>query len=239
MQSVREAIIRIMAVNNTKSAFAAGMGDIDKTTARLNKLGTQMQLAGFRMVGATAPAALAARNILNAGKEFSRASNELEAVITSSIERDGLDRVETMKKLADEAKRIAEVSKFDAIEVTDAQKFLGMAGLGANQVLGASSPVVEASTALAMDVETAADKLSNAVLSFRLPGGTSDDPDQVAAAFRKVGDAAAYAAANSNVSGTQIFESLKSLGPVAVATGSSLEEMLSMVSALGDKKVSG
>ncbi|MEM6495636.1 MAG: phage tail tape measure protein, partial [Pseudomonadota bacterium] len=232
--------IVINAINNSNQAFAAVNASIDRTVGRLNRMGTNMQLAGFRAAAAVGyPAMRLTRSILEAGYEFSKAQNELESVILTSIKESGLDSIEVMETLRQKAQEVANITPFDAIEVTQGQAFLGRAGLGAQQVIGATDPTAKLATALDLDLDFVADKLSNAVLSFQIPGGESNDPAIVEKAYASVADSIAYLSTNANVNGRQIFESMKSLGPLAVATGQDFEYMAGMVGALGDKGIQG
>ncbi|MFG6500145.1 phage tail tape measure protein [Sulfitobacter sp. 1A15106] len=244
--------IRVNALDNTKGAFGSAMQGLERIQHQLNKVGTQTQLAGFRMTAAiTYPLQRFGRSALTAAKDMSEAENQLRAVLKGGMledlkqsvpgitESEALAKVtQGMKDLRAEAHRMAEGSRFDIIEVTQAQKYLSMAGLGQQQVLGSTEATIAAATALSMDVATVADKLSNTALGFGLMDSDSD-LDEARGAMTKIADVVAFTASRTNVSGAQAFETLKSLGPVARGTGRDLEEMAAMMGVLGNNGIQG
>ena len=238
--------ILLSAKNSTGAVFSQVQKQASALSASLQKTGTMMQLAGFRASAAMSlPATAFVRSLVTTGKAYSQAQNELQAVVESSIlepfkDKRGLEATAALKDelglLADQAERLSAVSKFDAVEVTNAQKYLGMAGLGSQQVLGATGSTVTAATGLNMDVATVADKLTNTALGF---GFNFETQDEVKKATTEIADLMAYTAANANVSGEQMFESMKSLGPLAVATGQDIQDMASMLAVLGNRGIQG
>lgn len=232
--------IVVSAINKSQQVFAGVNKMIDQTTERLNKMGTQMQLAGFRTAAAVGfPAQRFVGDMLEAAKSMSQAENQLEAVLYKKLKQMDDGGAAIMKQLEGRAKAIAAISPFDTIEATDAQKYLAMAGMGPEQVLGATKSTVAAASAMSMAAATTADKLSNAVLSFGLMDAGETDLVKIESAFERVADVAAYTASSFNVSGEQFFESMKSLGPVAVGTGSDIERMATMIGLLGNKGIQG
>lgn len=99
---------------------------------------------------------------------------------------------------------------------------LGRAGLDFDQIMGGLKGTLQLGLAGDLAVAEASDISTNILTAMRLP---AKGAEQVAASLQKVNDVLAYVATNSNTDVRMMGETLKYVGPIAAASGLSLDEV--------------
>ena len=129
-----------------------------------------------------------------------------------------------IKALSDEIQRLGAYTKFTAIEVAEAARFLVMAGLSAEEARKSLDTVVKIATAGNLDLGKAADIATNAMIAF---GKTSKD-------LSSIGDAFISVITRTNSTIESLAASLKYAAPVANALNYTIEDTLILLGVLHD-----
>jgi TP901 family phage tail tape measure protein len=130
-------------------------------------------------------------------------------------------------KLREQAKELGKTSFFTASQVSDAQKFLGMAGFNAKQILDATPATLNLALAGDIDLGTAADIATNISTPFKI----------AAKDLGIVNDILAKAATTSNSNVQELGQAFKYAAPAASAAGQSLEECGAAMSILANNGI--
>jgi len=158
---------------------------------------------------------------LETAGQFERGMNRIRALAQTT-------RAE-FKLLEDQAKTLGRTTQFSATQATDAMGFLAQTGFDANQIYAAMPATLNLAAAAQLDLGSAADIVSNVMKGFRF------DVDEV---NRSV-DVLTGAFTGSNTNLVQLGQALKKVGPVARRFNIDFEEMVAVVSALGDAGIQG
>lgn len=134
-----------------------------------------------------------------------------------------------MADLEKQARELGATTSFSASEAANAQRFLAMAGLDVNEVLGATPGILKLAIAGQLDLAQAADLASNVLGGFRL------EVDQL----NRVNNVLAATASSSNTSVEQLGAALSYAAPIAAAAGISIEETAAAIGVLGDAGLQG
>lgn len=151
-----------------------------------------------------------ARSVYN----FEKMSNKLEAVTK-------MTETQT-QKIREFAKELNGLFPFTNEQIMSAAFELGRAGFKYEQILGSLKDTLNLSLAGDIELQEAADIATNILTAMRLPRKTAE---QTAESLRRVNDAIAYTAANSNTDVRMMGETLKYVGPMAAAAGLSIEQV--------------
>lgn len=193
---------------NIAGAVHTAVKDIGRATDRvrrnINTMTSSIGMASGFM------AFFGARSVYN----FEKMSNKLEAVT---------DMTESQtKKIREFAKELNELFPFTNEQIMSAAFELGRAGFKYEQIIGSLKDTLNLSLAGDIELQEAADIATNILTAMRLPTKTAE---QTAESLRRVNDAIAYTAANSNTDVRMMGETLKYVGPMAAAAGLSIEEV--------------
>ncbi len=166
-----------------------------------------------------------ARSVYN----FEKMSNKLEAVTGMTAEQ--------KKQIQGYAKELNELFPFTNEQIMGAAFELGRAGFKFEQIIGSLKDTLNLSLAGDIELQEASDIATNILTAMRLPTKTAE---QTASSLRKVNDALAYVAANSNTDVRKMGETFKYVGPIAASSGLSINEVAaaSMVMAQSGIKAS-
>lgn len=137
--------------------------------------------------------------------------------------------IEKFKALKDEANKIGQTTMFSPTEAADAMQNLALAGLNANQVMSATSPIINLAGASLTNLGTSADIAISTMYQF---GYSAKD-------MGKVSDLLVVAANKSNVNLTDLGESLKYVSATATDLGLSLKDTLATLMVLGNMGMKG
>jgi len=124
---------------------------------------------------------------------------------------------------------LAVSTKFTATQISEAARFLGLAGLSANEVLKALPATLALAAAGSLELGRAADIATDLMLAFRLE---VED-------LNRVVDTLAVAAARSNTSVEQLAQSMKFVAPTASSLGVSIETTAALIGKLADQGLKG
>lgn len=133
----------------------------------------------------------------------------------------------TGKRFAETVLKIAENSKFTAVEIAEAGVVMAKLGFTANQVEQSLNAVVMAAEASGESIELVAETISGIINGF---GMTADQAQHVA-------DVLTQSALKSATDFKTIAETFKYIAPLARATGQSFEETAGLVSLLGKNMI--
>lgn len=211
------------AANSKKGFDATGkavltMGEriakAEKATQGFGKLG--LKLSGLA-ASVAAPFGIA----LKASSDFEHSMSKVLAVT------DGASvKFEELKNVAGELGR---TTKFTAREAAEGMTYLGQAGFDANEVISGIGPSLTLAIAAAVDLGQAANIASNVLSGMRLP----------ISELTNVVDVMAKTAAESNAELLDMADAMSYAGPVAAATGVSMEELATLVGILGNAGIQG
>lgn len=151
-----------------------------------------------------------ARSVYN----FEKMSNKLEAVTNMTGQQ--------KKEIQGYAKELNELFPFTNEQIMGAAFELGRAGFKFDQIIGSLKDTLNLSLAGDIDLQEASDIATNVLTAMRLPTKTAE---QTADSLRRVNDAIAYTAANSNTDVRMMGETFKYVGPMAAAAGLSVEQV--------------
>lgn len=147
----------------------------------------------------TVPLAIFAGLAVRSAISFQASMNMVGAVTKST----GKEFIELTKL----AKKMGATTQFSASQAAEGMKFLGMAGLTVDQIIGALPKTLELAASAQIDLGIASDIVTNIMSGYRME--TSE--------LAKVNDVLVNAFTSSNTDLQQLGEAMKVVGPVAKA----------------------
>lgn len=124
---------------------------------------------------------------------------------------------------------LAAGSKFTAVQVSEAMKFMAMAGMQTKNILGGIPAVLDLAAAGAIDLGSASDIVTNIMAGF------GKKAEELGSSV----DTVVTAITSANVDVAQLGHSFKYVGPVASAAGISFEETAAAIALLGNAGIQG
>ena len=155
-------------------------------------------------------------NLIGVGAAFGRAIGAAAAKFPDKIKRG----TKAFKELEETARRVGATTEFTATQAAEGLNFLAKAGFTAAFSMKALPDIVDFATAAELDFAEAADIASDAIGAFGLD---SDDLGKKMKGLRRVMDVMSLTANSTNVSVSELFESVKDGAPIATAAGVSIE----------------
>ena len=204
------------------------LGDLKKVERRTHASLARMRKRSsstFRRIGASFAligGGLAVRGSLKPWMDF-------EAAMSNVAAKTGTLRGE-LGTLEKEIRRVAKVSRFTAGEVAESGGFLAMAGLDKDAIETAIKPTLDLAAATRTGVEATADLLTN----IATPLGLLNKTD-----FQRTADVLAKVTSDSNVSLTELGESMSYAAVEFDTLNLSLEEGAALMGVLGDSGIKG
>lgn len=223
-KSVREAIIRISAINKSGQVFGDVMRDIDKTTGKIEHLqGTLRGLSNtFAVQGAILTASVTAP-IKRIADQVSETIGELDTMKARLAATMGVGTDE-LGAFYDLAEKLALSNPFTETQNLGAAVELSMAGFDPDQVLKEMPDVLNFAVATQIEIPRAAE-LSSDVLRG-LGAGVDMLPDLM--------DKVAYAATKANQTSEQFMQGLVRFSPIARQMNMDVDQAIAMLSNLAD-----
>ena len=180
---------------------------VDRLRQRFHELGKSVKAAGQKMkdIGSgmamklTLPIVAFGALAVRSAVSFQASMNMVGAVTKATGEE--------FIKLEKLAKRMGATTQFSASQAAEGMKFLGMAGLTVDQIIGSLPRTLELAASAQIDLGTSADIVTNIMSGFRME--TSE--------LAKVNDILVNAFTSSNTDLQQLGEAMKVVGPVAKA----------------------
>lgn len=194
-------------IRDVGRTFGRLSGPLKRISKAFQDLGKKVQIAGRRMrdigknlsMKLTAPIVLFGTLAIRSATSFQKSMNMVGAVTKATGEE--------FVKLEKLAKDLGAATEFSASQAAEGMKFLGMAGLSVNQIMGALPKTLELAASAQMELGDAADIVTNIMSGYRLE--TSD--------LARVNDVLVNAFTSSNTNLQQLGEGMKVVGPVAKA----------------------
>ena len=143
---------------------------------------------------------------------------------------------EQLKKIRDRAREAGATTEFTAAQSAEALNFLAKAGFKSAEAMGSLSSMINLATATGEDFATVADFSSDLLGSFGL---NVDDTAQKIKNLARLNDVLVKAANTANVTVEDLFETMKDVGPIAIAAGQSLESVTAVTAFLGGTGIKG
>src|SRR5690606_7239994 len=199
------AVIGALRVNLSinSAEFREGLSTAQK---HLEAVGRSMTTTGRRMTTfVTAPIVGMGAIALKVTADFEKAMNQVQAVSGATGDQ--------LKALSNQAKELGATTQFSSADAANAMGFLAMAGLRANEILGAMPHTLRLAAAANLDMATAADIVTN-ILS-----GYQKDVSELGHATDVL--VKAFTSANTNLE--QLGEAMKFAGPIASSAGVQFE----------------
>lgn len=142
---------------------------IQRLSRRLQRLGmtalrvgrTLGRIGKDLLLKLTLPIGLFGASIIRTATTFQAAMNFVRAV-TNASEKD-------FKRLTNTAKELGRTTQFSATQAAEAMKFLGLAGLDVDKIIGALPRVLELAASAQLDLASAADIVTNVMFGLSIP----------------------------------------------------------------------
>jgi TP901 family phage tail tape measure protein len=208
-----------------------GIGDkskLERLNQTLEKAGKSMQQLGASLatvgvsLGITGAVGVGAfKKVAGTAAEFEDKMKDLK----SKVEKTTLSPEENEKyfvALTKKARDLGAETRYTAMQVADAMKYLAMAGQSPAEILQTIRPTLQLATASMMDLGQAADLATNMMMPFGLGANQ----------MTRAVDVLATVATNSNTNVAELGQTMKYVGPVAAALGYSIEETAALAGAL-------
>lgn len=175
-------------------------------------------IAGFVSAAAiTAAAKQATQYVIEVGSAFEASMSEVQAI-------SGATSAE-LEKMSAKAKQLGSTSRFSATEVSQAFKYMSLAGWDVSQSISAVDGVIQLAAASGMDLAAASDMVTDYLSAF----------DMEASQATYMADMLAYAQSHSNTTAEQLGEAYKNCAANMNASGQDIETTTAMLEALANQ----
>jgi len=197
----------------------------DKALGSIKRVGQTALLGGALIAGGIGTASAA-------GISFEQTLANVSAKMGETARRgsDGFARMQLA------AQKTGAQTEYSATQAADALNFMAMAGFNVDQAVAALPGVVDLATASQTDLATATDIATDTLGAFGLQ---VKDSTQLAVNLSRVNDVLAKTTTTSNTNMSQLFETLKKGGPIATASGASLETAAAMAGIMANAGIKG
>ena len=204
-----------VAVAIDASRAKAGAAVFSGAANRMVSASQQLNFALVKLVGAFSAFAII-REQIRVMSEFGQTMATVRGVTGATEEQ--------FARLEATAKGLGATTRFTATEAAEGLLFLARAGFDAEEAIVALPNALNLAQAGAISFGEAADYATNIVMQFGLEAGE----------LVRVVDTLVAVSNRSNTNVSQLAQALKYAGPVAGATGRSLEETAAVIGTLGN-----
>ena len=175
-------------------------------------------IAGFVSAAAiTAAAKQATQYVIEVGSAFEASMSEVQAI-------SGATSAE-LEKMSAKAKQLGSTSRFSATEVSQAFKYMSLAGWDVSQSISAVDGVIQLAAASGMDLAAASDMVTDYLSAFGMEASQAT----------YMADMLAYAQSHSNTTAEQLGEAYKNCAANMNASGQDIETTTSLLEALANQ----
>lgn len=209
-----------MTLHELKVKIGTDTSQLKKLTNEVRGVMSSVQ-ASMRQFGTvasaalTAPLALMGKAVLKSAGDFQSGMNMVGVLTRATSEQ--------FQALEDKAIELGRSSAFSAVQVSDAMRFMAMAGMETDEIFGALESTLNLAASAALDMGQAADIVTNIMTGFGLPVNEVEGAvDVLVTTFTR---------ANTDLQ--QLGEAFKYAGPVAKAAGLSFEETSAVLGQMG------
>lgn len=127
-------------------------------------------------------------------------------------------------------------TKFTAAQAAQGLDFLARAGFSSSEAMGSLVSMINLATSTGEDFATSADYSSDLLGAFGLQADTTA---QKIASLNRLNDVLVKTANSANVTLEDMFETMKTAGPISKITGASLEKVAALTAILGNSGIKG
>lgn len=175
-------------------------------------------IAGFVSAAAiTAAVKQATQYVVQVGSAFEASMSEVQAI-------SGATGAE-LEKMSAKAKQLGSTSRFSATEVSQAFKYMSLAGWDVSQSISAVDGVIQLAAASGMDLAAASDMVTDYLSAFGMEASQAT----------YMADMLAYAQSHSNTTAEQLGEAYKNCAANMNASGQDIETTTAMLEALANQ----
>ena len=179
-------------------------------------------IAGFVSAAAiTAAAKQATQYVIEVGSAFEASMSEVQAISGATSEE--------LEKMSAKAKQLGSTSRFSATEVSQAFKYMSLAGWDVSQSISAVDGVLQLAAASGMDLAAASDMVTDYLSAF---GMEADQATYMA-------DMLAYAQAHSNTTAEMLGEAYKNCAANLNASGQDIETTTALLEGMANQGKKG
>lgn len=179
-------------------------------------------IAGFVSAAAiTAAVKQATQYVVQVGSAFEASMSEVQAI-------SGATSAE-LEKMSAKAKQLGSTSRFGATEVSQAFKYMSLAGWDVSQSISAVDGVIQLAAASGMDLAAASDMVTDYLSAF---GMEADQATYMA-------DMLAYAQAHSNTTAEMLGEAYKNCAANLNASGQDIETTTALLEGMANQGKKG
>lgn len=179
-------------------------------------------IAGFVSAAAiTAAVKQATQYVIEVGSAFEASMSEVQAI-------SGATSAE-LEKMSAKAKQLGSTSRFSATEVSQAFKYMSLAGWDVSQSISAVDGVIQLAAASGMDLAAASDMVTDYLSAF---GMEADQATYMA-------DMLAYAQAHSNTTAEMLGEAYKNCAANLNASGQDIETTTALLEGMANQGKKG
>lgn len=220
---------------------AASMGKIGRGVKKLNNgisgliknAGIAGKVGGVLLAGFSFAAIQGQiSDTISLGMNFEKTMVGAAAKFPGQI-RKGTEEFELLKKTAQE---VGKTTEFTASQAAEGINFLALASFNAQQAMAALPGAVDLATASNTDLGQATDIATDSLGAFNL---MTKDSIQLQKNLARVSDTMAKTSVTANTSIEQLFEAIRSGGPVASAAGVQIEQFSAAAGLLANAGIKG
>lgn len=193
-------------------------------TAMLSAGLSSLRQTGFYMTAAAAIATMGLSRMVNQGAEFQYSMSSVEAIAR--------DTTASMKEMRKEVDRVAGSTIFRPTELTDAAKWMAMAGINRRDIITSMEAVADFAAATGSRLagkSGSADVLTNIMTAFDIP----------ASQIGNVSDMLTKALISANIDIIDLSEALRYAQDTAVSLKIPLEEAVASIMMMGNAGIRG
>ena len=227
IQDVEEAADQVGENADTSGlsqSFREAESEIDSSCTGIDAAvskATQV-IAGFVSAAAiTAAVKQATQYVIEVGSAFEASMSEVQAI-------SGATSAE-LEKMSAKAKQLGSTSRFSATEVSQAFKYMSLAGWDVSQSISAVDGVIQLAAASGMDLAAASDMVTDYLSAF---GMEADQATYMA-------DMLAYAQAHSNTTAEMLGEAYKNCAANLNASGQDIETTTALLEGMANQGKKG
>lgn len=210
-------------------ALGAANKAVDKGIAGLGKFSDAI---GIGAAVSVAGLGLALKDTITDGANFERTMVFAAAQFPGMIKQG----TKEFQALQQAAMAVGDATEFSAQDAAEGLTLLATAGLSAEQAIAALPKVVNFATASKVEFSRASDIANDSMGAFSLK---SQDAAKNAANMSRVMDVLTRAAADSTTNVEELFDAVKTGGPIAKTAGASLETFISYTEVLAGVGIKG
>jgi TP901 family phage tail tape measure protein len=216
-----------------KFPFKVELSAVDKISRTLGRVQSRFQRFGasLRNVGSqfstrlSLPIAIAGAAVVKVGATFEAEMNRVR-VLSRTMGKENEKTFNSLRKLA---LRLGRTTQFSATQAAEGMNMLAMAGFNAKQIMQALPGVLNLAAAAKIELGEAADITTNILTGY----------GKKASEVGRVNDILVATFTRANTTLVELGEAFKFVGPVAKASGISIEETAAFLGKLADAGITG